>query len=227
MNTSRTVTPISGEGLDFGGHLRYLRFEGLPSLKALQLSSLVGLKELYVDQETGLSTDQTMKLLSAVAPTLEKLTIDCEDVTGVVASLSLLARLTRLSLLSIPASVTSLPLPPSLVSLQFANDDNLLPILDHWNAEPALFPATLQHINIRFVNNFRTLERLPPIAKLGTAYYHNPIELYFRRFAPGTLRFRTLEVYFENRHSDKIVMVKAECARLGVAFSRRLEKWKF
>ena len=118
QNGPYTIAPITSERLDFGGNLRYLRVEGLPSLETLDRSSLVGLKEVHVDGVLGQSTDQAMELFSAVAPTLEKFTIGGGNVTGIVESFPLLTRLTRLSLPSVPASPDSLLLPPSVVSSQ-------------------------------------------------------------------------------------------------------------
>ena len=227
-NDPDAVPPITGEPLDFGGNLRYLRVGGggseCSSLDYLDPvpCSLVGLKEMWLDWIEGQPSDSMRETFAAVGPTLEKLTIDSGDVTGIVVSFPLLTRLTRLSLPSVPASLDSLLLPPSLVSLQFVSDDNLLPLLHRWTATPSLLPDTLQQINIRVVRDYQTFERLPRIVKLGT-YYTSRLVGLLRHFAPRTLPFKTLEVYFDNYDLDEIEAVEAECKRLEVIFSRRME----
>ena len=225
-NAFETAPPIPGDRLDFGGNLRYLRYGGLPSLETLQLGSLAGLKELFVERVFNQSTEQAMELLSVVAPTLEKLGVcDGENLTMLAESLPLLIRLTQLLLPDIPATLTSLPLPSSLVSLQIFSDDNLRPLLDRWNAKPALLPATLQHITILLVHDFRTLERLPPIATFRILY-HERTEALLHHLAPRTVPFKTLEVYFRDHHLDRVAAIGAECKRLGVKFCRRFEQWE-
>ena len=225
----RAISPIPSEQLDFGGNLRYLHVGGPRSITDFQLlaRSLVGLREVRLAEMDGESGVRARELLAEVAPSLEKLTISDGDITGLVDSFPFLARLTRLSLYSVLGSLDSLLLPPSLVFLHFWNDDNLLPLLDRWKAEPSLLPATLQHVNICFVKDHRTLERLPSLAKLGTKYDWG-LELLLRGLSPRSLRFTTLEVHFHEPYLDKVAAVQTECARLGVQFfPRRLEKWEF
>ena len=222
----RAISPIPSERLDFGGNLRYLRLGAPRSIEDFQPlpRGLVGLREMRLAQMDGESGVRARELLAEVAPSLQKLTIGDGDVTGIVESFPLLARLTRLSLPRFLASPDFLLLPPSLVSLQLWNDDNLLPLLDRWNAEPPLLPATLQHIVIRIVTNHRTLERLPSLAKFGTDYDWR-LEALLRRLAPRTLRFTTLSVYFHVERSDHIAAVEAKCQRLEIKFCRRYEDW--
>ena len=226
LQTYRSITPpIPRERLDFGGNLRYLHVEGHSSaLNCFQPlpSSLDGLKEMYVETIDGQSSDRARRLLTEVAASLEKLTIRNGDVTGIVASFPLLTRLTRLWIPRIPASSDSLLLPPSLVSLQCFKDDNLLPLLDRWNAEPSLLPATLQQINIRWVMNLQTFERLPPLARFVTVYNNQLVES-LRRLTPRTLSLTALEVYFDRYRLDKVAAVEAECERLEVEYHRRHE----
>ena len=232
LQTYRSTIPlIPRERLDFGGNLRYLRAGGGGSgsspLDYLYpvLRSLVGLKEMWLDRIEGQPSDSTREIFAAVGPTLEKLTIDDGDVNEIVDSFPLLSRLTHLSLPSIPSSLQSLPLPPSLVSLQFYTDKNLLPLFDRWNAEPSLFPATLQRLDILFVQDYRTFGRLPLVAEFGTVCGHPPLENMLRQLSPRTLRFTTLSVYFHYPHSGNIAVVEAECRRLEVKFCRNLDMW--
>ena len=211
--------PILGERLDFGGNLRYLCVEGLSStLNYFQplRSSLDGLKEMYVESIDGQSSVRARELLTEVASSLEKLTIDSGDVTGIVETFPLLTRLTRLSFPSFPASPDSLLLPPSLVSLQLWTDDNLLPLLDRWNAEPCLFPAALQRITARLVCNYQTFERLPAVAEFSTMFDESLVTK-LRQLSPRTLRFQTLEVAFHNTRWDRVATVEVECKRLEVS----------
>ena len=222
------VTPISDERLDFGGNLRYLHIEGHSStLNGFQPlpSSLDGLKELSVERNDEESDDRARELLAEVAPNLEKLTIDDGDVTEVVGSLSLLLRLTRLSLPSFPASPNSLPLPPSLVSLHFKMDDHLLPLFDRWTATPSLLPATLHQIAIGHIRDFQTLERLPHVARFGIVY-HERLVGFLRRLSPRTSPFKALEVLFGYADLDKVAVVDAECERLEVEFHRTHKRWE-
>ena len=226
-NFGSSTPSIPGEQLDFGGNLRYLRVEGNSSfLDCFQPlpHGLVGLREMYMGRIDGQSSDRARELLAEVAPNLEKLTIGNGDVTGIVESFPILTRLTRLSLPSVPASLDSLPLPPSLVFLQFFYDDNLLPLFALWNAKPALLPATLQQIDIGWVHDLQTLEQLPPVAKFVTEY-HNQLVESLRRLSPRTSPFKALEVYFETYRLDKVAAVEAECERLEVEFHRRHESF--
>ena len=220
----RAISPIPSEQLDFGGNLRYLHVGGPRSIEDFQplASSLVGLREMRLAHMDGESGVRVRELLAEVAPSLEKLTIGTGDVTGIVESFPLLTRLTRLWIPRIPASSDSLLLPPSLVSLQFVYDDSLLPLFDRWNAKPALLPATLQQIHIRWVNNLQTFEQLPPVAKFVKEYRNQLFEP-LRRLSPRTSPFKALEVYFVGHHLDKVAAVEAECERLEVEFHRRDE----
>ena len=223
----RAISPIPSERLDFGGTLRYLRVEEDYSLlNCFQPlpHGLVGLREMRLAQMGGESGVRAQELLTEVAPSLEKLTIANGDVTGIVDSFPLLTRLTRVSLSSVPALPDSLLLPPSLVSLQLWNDDNLLPLFDRWTTTPFLLPDTLQQVIVQFIRDRRTLERLPPVAEFGTVYA-KPLEDMLRQRSPLTLPFTTLSVYFYVGRSGNIAMVEAECKRLGVKFCRKLEMW--
>ena len=223
-NARRAISPIPSERLDFGGNLQSLRLGGHRPIEDFQPlpRGLVGLREMRLAQLDGQSGVRARELLAEVAPSLEKLTIDSGDVNEIVVSFPLLTRLTRLSLSSVPASPDSPLLPPSLVSLQFVSDENLLPLLDRWNAEPSLLPAPFQQINIRRVHDHRTFTRLPPFVRFGTRYQISLI-FHLRRLASRTLPFKALEVYFDHWYLDEIEAVEAECKRLEVAFSRRME----
>ena len=230
-NATNTTPPMAGQRLDFGGNWRYLRAgvggSGSSALDYLDSvpRSLVGLKEIHLESTEGQSSDSTREIFAAVGPTLEKLTIDSEDVNEIVDSFPLLTRLTRLSLFSVPASPDSLLLPPSLVSLQFYTDDNLSPLFDRWNTEPSLVPVSLQRITIIRIRDHRTFERLPPVAEFVTGYGHPPLEDMLRQLSPPRLRFTTLSVYFHVGRSGNIAVVEAECKRLGVKFRRSLDRW--
>ena len=225
-NALGAISPIPSERLDFGGNLRCLRLGGPRSIEDFQprSSSLVGMRELWLEHVEGQSSDRAQEVLAEVAPSLEKLTISNGDVTGIVDSFPLLTRLTRLSLSSVPASPDSLLLPPSLVSLQFLRDDNLPSLFDRWTATPSLLSDTLQQVIVQFIRDRRTLERLPPVAEFGTEYT-GLLGRFLRRFAQRALPFKTLEVHFGDNYTDRAAGIEAECKRLEVKFCPRYEDW--
>ena len=217
------------ERLDFGGNLRYLCIRGAassPHVFRPIWSSLGGLKEVVwyrVDREW---RNRALELLQTVAPSLEKLTIDDGDIDPIIPWLPRLPLLTHLSIPSPPTLLPSFLLPPRVISLQFLSDRYTRPFSNRSSLTPALLPASLQQINIKFVHYHQTFERLPPLAKFGTKYGWQ-LETLLSQLSPRSLRFTTLEVYFCEADLNKIAAVQAECARLGVGFSRRLEKWEF
>ena len=226
-SSSSTSRSLSGTRLDFGGNLRYLRVEGgFSSLNSLQPvpSGLVGLEEIHVGCLDRQASNRAPELLAEVAPTLRTLTIAGGDFSGLAGSLSLLPHLTRLSLPRITASLESFLLPPSLSTLQFASDENLHHLLIRWTANPSLVPASLQRIDVIGLFDRGTLELLPSVAKVGTEYDELLVD-HLRRLAPRSLPFKTLEVRFEDCHTDRAAGIEAECERLEVIFCRRIDDW--
>ena len=215
------------ERLDFGGNLRYLCIRGMaspPDVFQPIWSSLAGLREVILCRVNGRWRNRAVELLQTVAPSLEKLTIETGDIGPIIPWLPQLPLITHLSIPSPPTLLQSFLLPPRLIFLQFPSDANIGPLLDCWSLNPAVLPASLQQIDIKCVYDYETFERLPSLAKFCTVY-RVELEDRLRRFAPRTLPFRALEVYFEDYFSNKIAVVEAECERLEVKFCRRHERW--
>ena len=222
--------------LDFRGSLRFLStgasfYRTLVDPRWMNHERLEGLEELQLRGIDVKSRAGGEDLYRVVAPTLRTLTIDSDELTWFAHFLPLFFNLSRLSIsgccypYTIPDPAPLLRcLPPSISFLRLNSDAHLGPTFSRWTATPSLVPAGLKQIQIDYIENSDTYQQLPPIPTLCTNYRFDTINN-FQRLSPGTLPFKTIEMWFHNSYLDQPSVVEAECLRLSVVFRQRIQRW--
>ena len=229
-----STPPVTYRQLDFRGNLRFLStktdfYRTLLDPRWNALEGMKGLEEFHlqrIDPES--REDGEEDLYRVIAPTLNKLVINSGDVTWFARFLPLLSRLIRLSISGIYDVPDPAPLlrclPPSLSFLRLTTNDDLGPDIVRWTATPSLVSSGLKQIQIDYIREFTTYQQLPPVQTLGTTHRYDTLES-LGRLSPGTLPFKTLEMWFQDSDLGRRSLVEAECARLGVVFRHRLQPW--
>ena len=225
----RAASPSTPQQLDFRGNLRFLstwREFYRTLVDSVSLGGIEGLTELDLRDTGVISSNREAEFFRIVGPTLRTLQIHCKDVTPFAELLPLLNRLSKLSVRSHYANPAPLLLclPPFVSLLQLADDKEFGPSLARWIATPFLVPEGLKQIQIDYIYKLETYQQLPPIPTLCNNYRSDTMS-HLRRLSPGTLPFKTLEMYFPHRYLDQRSDVEAECSRVGVVFRQRVEYW--
>ena len=219
--------------IDFRGKLRFLStgmafYRSLVDPRLVASEGLRGLEELHLRGIDRRSREGGAEMYRVIAPTLSVLLINCDDVEWFAHFLPLFSNLSRLSLSpSHPhgehdPTPLLLCLPPSLSVLRLRNDMQIGPSLARWTATPSLVPEGLKQIHIDNIYEFETYQQLPPVPTLGTSYHTHTIT-HLQRLTPGTLTFKTLEMWFHDQDLGQRTVVQAECSRLGVVFRQRVD----
>ena len=227
---SRPVASQKGpQQLDFRGNLRFLTagkvlYRALMDPDRVVLGGLVGLDELKLWRTAARSSEREVELHRVIGPTLKTLSFGSDELARLADFLPLISRVPRLEITGWdddPAPLLNC-LPPSITFLQFPSDHHLQPSFIRWAAIPSLVPAGLKQISIAYISSVDSFRRLPPIQTLSMSRQHHTLNM-LRQISPGNLPFKTIAFYIPHSYLDQIPLLRAECARLGVVFRRRME----